>query len=292
MAPDPSPPPPPPSKTPKATTEEPPEYDGIAADAVFNTAELIEKILVDVPLKTLLTSQRVSKQWKATIAGSKEIQKKLFFTPAVAKRAFRKFEYLDDEYADDEECMFDYWFRTYAVESVALDTVEPGMRVALQASLNPLFKVTSTFDSDSHPHNRADCGELIVVASKDLLAFITQTAKYSNSFLEPSYLDMFLCQPPANAVKLRCGGRIIVVRRQMGLRIRDIVEMCDKMSQEFETEGHGDSSCIFLPRAEMFDIKLAGVAFHQELGDALLFCTTEDYGVEDPSTKKGVIYKD
>lgn len=58
MAPD----PPPTAKQPNADQAEATEYNGVAANAVFITAELLEKILINVSLKTLFTSQRVNKQ--------------------------------------------------------------------------------------------------------------------------------------------------------------------------------------------------------------------------------------
>lgn len=62
---------------PTATIEEP-----SAVDRVINTIELLEGILINLDMKTLLLSQRVSKQFNAVIAGSTSLQQALFFKQA------------------------------------------------------------------------------------------------------------------------------------------------------------------------------------------------------------------
>lgn len=49
-----------------------------AAAKVLQEPCLMEMILVDVDMKTLLLSQRVSKFWQATIQNTNKLQKKLF----------------------------------------------------------------------------------------------------------------------------------------------------------------------------------------------------------------------
>nr|OQO30501.1 hypothetical protein B0A51_01730 [Rachicladosporium sp. CCFEE 5018] len=50
----------------------------MAATAVFDLPELLDLILLNLDMKTLLLSQRVNKQWKATIDGSPNLQDQLF----------------------------------------------------------------------------------------------------------------------------------------------------------------------------------------------------------------------
>ncbi|KAK4618101.1 hypothetical protein CLAFUW4_11934 [Fulvia fulva] len=50
-----------------------------AAHVVINTPELLDNILLRLPMKRLLFSQRVNKQFKATIDGSIKLQQALFF---------------------------------------------------------------------------------------------------------------------------------------------------------------------------------------------------------------------
>lgn len=60
--------------------------DNTAMDAVVNTPELLESILVLLDTKTLLLSQRVSRTFKATIDCSQRLQRELFFKPASARQ--------------------------------------------------------------------------------------------------------------------------------------------------------------------------------------------------------------
>lgn len=55
-----------------------------AVDKVFNTPELLEAILIDLDIKTILLSQRVNRTFNATIAGSIKLRRKLYFEPATA----------------------------------------------------------------------------------------------------------------------------------------------------------------------------------------------------------------
>ena len=58
-----------------------------AAQQVLLTTELVEKILLHVPLKDLLFAQSVCMKWKAVIEGSTILQKALFFQPATTETA-------------------------------------------------------------------------------------------------------------------------------------------------------------------------------------------------------------
>lgn len=48
------------------------------ASQVFATTELLEAILLELPGHDILRSQRVSRQWQATIIGSPKLQQALF----------------------------------------------------------------------------------------------------------------------------------------------------------------------------------------------------------------------
>jgi len=61
--------------------------------AILNVVELLEKILFDVDIRTLLLSQRVNKMFKATIDGSHALQEALFFeaeAPADTATPFKR----------------------------------------------------------------------------------------------------------------------------------------------------------------------------------------------------------
>ncbi|KAK4947097.1 hypothetical protein LTR10_013868 [Elasticomyces elasticus] len=55
-----------------------------ASDQVFGTTELLEHILIRMPARDVLLSQRVSQQWQAVIKGSLHLQRALLFTGEAA----------------------------------------------------------------------------------------------------------------------------------------------------------------------------------------------------------------
>nr|POF18497.1 hypothetical protein CFP56_63041 [Quercus suber] len=55
-----------------------------AANAVFDTVELLESILLHLPMKDLLLSQRVSRAFRMTVLGSRVLQQALFFVPRMS----------------------------------------------------------------------------------------------------------------------------------------------------------------------------------------------------------------
>ena len=58
-----------------------------AVAKVFKTIELLEAILLELPMKDVLRSQQVRKHWKEVIVGSNAIQKALFMRPGGAAEA-------------------------------------------------------------------------------------------------------------------------------------------------------------------------------------------------------------
>ncbi|KAF2247600.1 hypothetical protein BU26DRAFT_520704 [Trematosphaeria pertusa] len=61
-----------------------------AAASVFNVPELLENILSNLDLRTLLTSaQRVSRRWRATVTGSPLLQRLLYLEPEQQRNGHR-----------------------------------------------------------------------------------------------------------------------------------------------------------------------------------------------------------
>lgn len=60
------------------------------AAKVLDIPELLEQILLDVPMRTLLLSQRVCRDFKSTIDDSPKLQRALFFLPDLPKPATKK----------------------------------------------------------------------------------------------------------------------------------------------------------------------------------------------------------
>ena len=55
-----------------------------ASQDAFHTPELLELMLIEVDMRTLLLSQRVSKYWQELITNSTKLKKKLFLVPATS----------------------------------------------------------------------------------------------------------------------------------------------------------------------------------------------------------------
>lgn len=71
-----------------------------AVPAVLQIVELLEQILLRLDMKTLLLAQRVHPQWKAVIAKSALLQKKLFLMPATRRELAKLNLVEEDSYAD------------------------------------------------------------------------------------------------------------------------------------------------------------------------------------------------
>ncbi|KXT01652.1 hypothetical protein AC578_2763 [Pseudocercospora eumusae] len=53
----------------------------MATSKVYDTVELLESILLELPIRDVLLAQRVAKSWQQTISGSIKLQRSLFFKP-------------------------------------------------------------------------------------------------------------------------------------------------------------------------------------------------------------------
>ncbi|KAK3708981.1 hypothetical protein LTR37_011145 [Vermiconidia calcicola] len=56
--------------------------DGVAGAQLASIAELVEMILLSLPLSDILLAQRVDRTWKHVIDTSPQLQRALFFAPA------------------------------------------------------------------------------------------------------------------------------------------------------------------------------------------------------------------
>jgi len=57
---------------------------GSSVAAVFETPELLEAIMLELDMRTLILSHRVSQAFRATVASSIKLQRKLFFKAATS----------------------------------------------------------------------------------------------------------------------------------------------------------------------------------------------------------------
>ncbi|KFY43191.1 hypothetical protein V494_02083 [Pseudogymnoascus sp. VKM F-4513 (FW-928)] len=78
-----------------------------AANAVLSIPELLEAILLDVDMKTLLLSQRVNRNWASIITASSVLQQALFFQPAQEVSSIIPFDPTDNHFGDhDSEIIY------------------------------------------------------------------------------------------------------------------------------------------------------------------------------------------
>lgn len=73
-----------------------------AAIAVLSIPELLEAILLYVDMKTLLLSQRVSRNWASIVASSLVIQQALFFQPVQEVSSIIPFDPADNHFGDHD----------------------------------------------------------------------------------------------------------------------------------------------------------------------------------------------
>ncbi|ELR08100.1 hypothetical protein GMDG_02927 [Pseudogymnoascus destructans 20631-21] len=81
-----------------------------AANAVPSIPDILEAILLSVDMKTLLLSQRVSRDWASIMASSLVIQQALFFQPVQAVSSIIPFDPKDNDFGDhDSKTIYNPW---------------------------------------------------------------------------------------------------------------------------------------------------------------------------------------
>jgi hypothetical protein len=139
-----------------------------AQESVLALPELLESILLHLPLKDLLFAQKVSRQWQTVIATSPPIQQALFFAPGQVKDA-----------AVDAT--------TIQAEDFPEDCAFPPGKVAI----NPLLC------------NRRELGRPIPSFYLHDCVVNATNRKYKEPFgeyWEPSYYKMYLAQPSESII--------------------------------------------------------------------------------------------
>ncbi len=74
-----------------------PQAQSGACSAVFNTAELLEQILLDVPCHQLFALKRVCRRWNVIFSGPTPLRVAMFLSPAPGK-AFAEIPYKDESF--------------------------------------------------------------------------------------------------------------------------------------------------------------------------------------------------
>lgn len=158
--------------------------------AVFQTTELLENILVHLPMRDILVTQRVCQKFDAVIKGSVSIQQKLFSRPYEKGELWQFTKYPDDPLRTGEF-------------SIAKGEVPKEERLTL-AKLNPLFTVCPIASGDSVESRR------IMLASQDgygvaMKEFLTATLDrllVQNFAGCGTWRNMFITDPPSKELQL------------------------------------------------------------------------------------------
>ncbi|KAI5363993.1 Putative F-box domain-containing protein [Septoria linicola] len=156
--------------------------------SVFNIVELLEQILLHLPMRDLLLSQRVCRRWRALSRDSVQIRRALFLVPS----QYGPVSYIDWEF-DDRGYYNDWWRQT-------------GNPLHLQ----PLRCPSNAPPSRYKAHwggNRQDIGVYKVFANPllvELFPVLSQNGVWSPSpdlppevlSLHASWRRMYMTQPP------------------------------------------------------------------------------------------------
>ncbi|PPJ57022.1 hypothetical protein CBER1_00477 [Cercospora berteroae] len=195
----------------------------IAAGKALGISELLEAILSELSERDLLTVQRVSKMWQATIEKSKCLQERLFFQPAPAKHTFLVTRTTFNSRAFSNR----HRFRTLIVvqDRVAAGTQNSGYLRSAEAKLNPLAGTLLPLPCKGDLDSRAALGERIRIHPKLLSAWFGSTRA------PPSVWNMYITQPPTSRVTVSIFDDYEpqlplrkIVKKAGGVKFGDILE--------------------------------------------------------------------
>lgn len=200
-----------------------------AAKAVFNTTELLERVLTFLPSKDILLTQRVSSDWKAVIEGSVTLQRLLFNVPCHSTSTWVYEKNHETRKRSLKLC--DQDTKNAQGESHGRSTTRKLLRTAI---LNPMV-VPLYFQ---HYSSTIYCTtgvfyDAAIGLHLDAVAF------YYSSMKKQSCRQQFLCQPPCTKVYAHY-SRLYpcndnegleeadpVVSRTDGVRLGDIMDLLE-----------------------------------------------------------------
>ncbi|KAF2208089.1 hypothetical protein CERZMDRAFT_101786 [Cercospora zeae-maydis SCOH1-5] len=209
--------------------------------AVLNTAELLENIILQLPVRSIYSAYRVCTQWKALVDTSKEVKKKLFLIPTAKEQVW-----------EIERCGGRVTISP-APENMALSERQPGhcaLRTKSPSLLQPvkLHPLLSFAHSDLPMIERISTGGL-EKATTELGRKARMLGASSNVPLSSSpaaktrslVLDAAITDPPCKLAKvaqtwsakrkqvkgkraqIRYGRIDFIVRSDTGITFRDII---------------------------------------------------------------------
>ncbi|PIA95682.1 hypothetical protein CB0940_10715 [Cercospora beticola] len=150
----------------------------MAAAQVLQTPELLEMILLSIPCRDLLLSQRVDRTWHSTIQGSVKLKRALFLAPTgpvVTDHGTKRLLYKTDTWQVIDATRLDEVLFRYAVDD---ETTE-----AYCLTMNPLM---------------ARLFPILGMEQKvgDIMPPLTERFKASLNHPDASWRKMLVCQPP------------------------------------------------------------------------------------------------
>ena len=166
--------------------------------AVFNTAELLEAILLQIPTKQLFTIRRVSKQFRDTVDSSVKLQEEMFLRPRKAEKevwTLRTFKpHLPNEWMQNQRCEFVQSSDVVSNTVQGADAMQPAL---LNPSINHARFVNSSESAALRIMRRR-----VEEFSLDLTACLRHPGTWQ---------DMQLTEPP-------CTGIVLCPRLELNTR--------------------------------------------------------------------------
>ena len=221
-----------------------------AAETVFNTAELLEQVLLKGSMNDLYLRQRVSKQWYNTISGSKLLQEKMFqlatSTPLRPQSEHCNYGY--NVHKINPECT------GYISNFKSPTPLPPYIPLKEVRACHPVsLHIIHSLDSDvleirpnqnhhefGHPH-------------QNYYGYDSQDSHNNNTSDEyASWRSMFLTQPPITALEVvshrdygrqeRCEEQLFVsIYNASGITLQDVEEWYSKL-RELSCQERGSGS--------------------------------------------------
>lgn len=157
-----------------------------AVDDVFDVPELLEMILTHLPMKELLLDTSVSKQWKATIAGSHKLQKTLFMVPEPIKSQY--------QFDPDELRMQETPASTFPSSGSMEDLPEDFSNPFVVVVANPLPVEFGNLDPYA-------VGTTLLDETEDYVWMLDLDVSATYYGFSPSWRRMYATQPPAQTLR-------------------------------------------------------------------------------------------
>lgn len=184
-----------------------------AATRVLMVTELLELVLIRLPIRTILIARRTSKKWKAVIDGSPDLQKELFYV------------------ADESQARLLHDNNTLGPLSPSRCSLKDSgsMIVKVSADLNPLL--FDLFDATKAHSDRAS------YFAPDSVKFkIKVHQDWASDNRTASYLKMYISNPPPTHVEIRSdeGKFSAHISNKQGIKVGQVL---GELSELYSTKG-------------------------------------------------------